>query len=65
MSATRLAARLPSTRQGVAKHLLFMAGSGMVTQSREGREVLFSLRTESLSSAGAWLAASARTGTAG
>ena len=56
MSATRLAERLPLTRQGVAKHLLFMAESGILTQAREGREVLFSLKTESLSAAAAWLA---------
>ena len=56
MSATQLAERLPLTRQGVAKHLLFMADSGIVTQARQGREVLFSLNTESLSSATAWLA---------
>jgi DNA-binding transcriptional ArsR family regulator len=55
MSATRRARKLPLTRQGVAKHLQLMSDSGIVTQSREGREVLFTLDTERLNSAGDWL----------
>jgi DNA-binding transcriptional ArsR family regulator len=55
MSATRLAERLPLTRQGVAKHLLLMAHSGIVMQARVGREVRFSIEAERLGSAAAWL----------
>lgn len=57
MSATRLASRLPLTRQGVAKHLVVMAESGIVTQERRGREVLFSLDSDRLAAASSWLAA--------
>lgn len=55
-TATTLAARLPVTRQAVVKHLRVLALAGLVTRSREGREVRYEVRTGPLTSAADWLA---------
>jgi ArsR family transcriptional regulator, cadmium/lead-responsive transcriptional repressor len=43
-SASALAAEMPVTRQAVAKHLTVLERAGLVTGSRQGREVLWSVR---------------------
>src|SRR5690606_38985672 len=40
-SATRLADRLPVSRQAVAKHLAVLEDAGLVTRERAGRETRF------------------------
>jgi DNA-binding transcriptional ArsR family regulator len=40
-TASRLAHGVPFTRQAVAKHLAVLEQAGLVTRSREGREVRF------------------------
>jgi DNA-binding transcriptional ArsR family regulator len=63
-TATDLAARLPVTRQAVAKHLAALSAAGMVEPSRQGRETRYRLAPEPLAAVAAWLdditAASAR-----
>lgn len=41
VSASWLAARVPFSRQAVAKHLLVLERAGLITRRKEGREVLF------------------------
>ena len=48
---TRLAARLPVTRQAVAKHLAVLTRAGLVQGRRHGREVRYSARPEQVSAA--------------
>ena len=50
-TASALAAALPITRQGVAKHLAVLERSGLVASRRAGREVLFRVRDERLDQA--------------
>ena len=45
-SASALADDVPFTRQAVAKHLTVLEGAGLVTHRREGREVLYDVRTD-------------------
>jgi ArsR family transcriptional regulator, cadmium/lead-responsive transcriptional repressor len=47
-SATALAAELPVTRQAVAKHLAVLDRAGLVAARKDGREVLYVVRTEGL-----------------
>jgi len=47
-TATTLAAELPVTRQAVTKHLAVLDRAGLVHGRRDGREVLYALRPESL-----------------
>jgi DNA-binding transcriptional ArsR family regulator len=49
------AARLPITRQAVAKHLAELVEAGVVEGTRRGREMQYSLRPEGLESAAQWL----------
>jgi DNA-binding transcriptional ArsR family regulator len=58
-TATGFAARLPISRQAVARHLQELEGAGVVVSTRSGRETLFSLRVESLADAAEWLEARA------
>jgi ArsR family transcriptional regulator, cadmium/lead-responsive transcriptional repressor len=51
-TASALAAALPITRQGIAKHLGVLERSGLVMSRRAGREVLFAVRGEGLDHAG-------------
>jgi DNA-binding transcriptional ArsR family regulator len=55
-TATTLAAELPVTRQGVAKHLAVLDRAGLVEARRQGREVLYTVRPEQLDAATRWMA---------
>jgi DNA-binding transcriptional ArsR family regulator len=50
-SATSLAADLPISRQGVAKHLAVLEAAGLVGRRRIGKEVRFAVQPEALESA--------------
>jgi DNA-binding transcriptional ArsR family regulator len=52
---TELAARLPITRQGVAKHLDLLEEAGLVEWSRTGRESRYRLTPEPFESAALWM----------
>ena len=54
-SASSLAARLPVSRQAVARHLAVLEDSSLVSRRRAGREVLFSARVEALTATAEWL----------
>lgn len=55
-SVPRLAARLPISRQAVAKHLATLNEAGLVERERgERREVRYRLRDGALSPATSWL----------
>ncbi len=51
VTASALAAALPITRQGIAKHLGVLERSGLVVSRRAGREVRFAVRGEGLDQA--------------
>jgi ArsR family transcriptional regulator, cadmium/lead-responsive transcriptional repressor len=55
-TATALAAELPVTRQGIAKHLAVLDRAGLVEARRQGREVLYSVRPDELDAATKWMA---------
>jgi DNA-binding transcriptional ArsR family regulator len=55
VTATQLAARLPVTRQAVAKHLDVLGAAGLVTFAREGREVRWTLTPGPLADAVHWM----------
>lgn len=54
-SATRLADRLPVSRQAVAKHLAVLEGAGLVTRERTGRETRFQANPEALDEVSQWI----------
>lgn len=54
-TATQLAADLPVTRQAVSKHLTTLRDAGLVDSRRRGRETLYSVNTEPLDAAAAWI----------
>ncbi|HEX2234145.1 MAG TPA: metalloregulator ArsR/SmtB family transcription factor [Thermoleophilaceae bacterium] len=54
-SATELARDLPVSRQAVVKHLGALAGAGLVSSRRKGREVRFRPTPEPMSEAMAWM----------
>lgn len=54
-SATTLAAPVAVTRQAVDKHLRVLERAGLVSATREGREVLYDVRGEELERSAAWL----------
>jgi len=57
-TATDLAATLPITRQGIAKHLALLADAGLVTSNAGGgRRVLYRHRSEPIKVAQSYLAA--------
>jgi DNA-binding transcriptional ArsR family regulator len=58
-SASALAARLPITRQAVAKHIRILADAGLVHSDRDGREVVFDIVAGGAADAASWLAATA------
>lgn len=61
-TATDLAARLPITRQAIAKHLALMADAGLVTpEPGERRRVRYRLRSAPVQLAQQFLAALANT----
>ena len=47
-SASTLSGLVPFTRQAVMKHLAVLEHAGLVTRSRQGREVRFSVHPERL-----------------
>ena len=57
LTATELAARLPVTRQAVAKHLGTLEAAGLVWSEKEGRDVRFRFDPQPLDDAVAWIAA--------
>jgi DNA-binding transcriptional ArsR family regulator len=60
-TATDLAARLPITRQAIAKHLALLAEAGLVTaEPGERRRVRYRLRSEPMRVAQQFMAALAR-----
>jgi DNA-binding transcriptional ArsR family regulator len=56
-TATELAVGLPVSRQAIAKHLTVLRSAGLVVSHKEGRDVRFAVRTQSLAHTAAWLAA--------
>ena len=55
-TATELAARLPISRQAVAKHLASLSEAGLLSRERAGREVRYRVVPEPLSEAMEWIA---------
>ena len=58
-SASALAARLPITRQAIAKHLRILTDAGLVRAGRDGRELRFDIVADGAADAASWLAATA------
>jgi predicted ArsR family transcriptional regulator len=56
-TATTLAARLPVTRQAVAKHLTVLDRAGLVVGHRHGRELRYAVQARTLRSTAQWMAA--------
>ncbi|MET7293092.1 metalloregulator ArsR/SmtB family transcription factor [Streptomyces griseoloalbus] len=56
-TATRLAERLPVSRQAVVKHLSVLDAAGLVSGSRVGREVRYTVRTVALDATARWMGA--------
>jgi DNA-binding transcriptional ArsR family regulator len=56
VTATRLAAELPVSRQAVAKHLEALAEAGLAEGERHGREKHYRLTPAPLAEAAAWMA---------
>ena len=54
-TATELAASEPVTRQAVVKHLQSLDEAGLVTPSREGREVRYAVTAAPLEDAVGWM----------
>ena len=54
-SATRLADRLPISRQAVAKHLVVLEEAGLVTRERAGRETRFMANPTALEEVSRWI----------
>lgn len=57
VTASTLAAELPISRQGVAKHLAALRRARLVRARRVGRETRYSLDAEPLGDAARWIAA--------
>ena len=55
VTASRLAAQLPITRQAVAKHLSALQGAELVSASKVGRETHYKLRPQPLDEAAQWI----------
>lgn len=60
-SASRLAERMPLTRQALVKHLSALEGAGLVERERRGREHVFAARPDVLVDTARWLESLART----
>jgi DNA-binding transcriptional ArsR family regulator len=54
-TATELAESEPVTRQAVVKHLQSLGEAGLVTPSREGREVRYAITAAPLEDAVGWM----------
>jgi DNA-binding transcriptional ArsR family regulator len=57
LTQTELAAELPISRQGVAKHLAALGEAGLVESSRDGRESRYRLTPEPFEAAALWMMA--------
>lgn len=55
-SATTLAEGLPVSRQAVVKHLAVLDAAGLVSGSRVGREVRYTVRPAALDATARWMA---------
>ncbi|WP_336211547.1 ArsR/SmtB family transcription factor [Nonomuraea sp. LPB2021202275-12-8] len=55
-TATTLAGRLPVSRQAVVKHLAVLDAAGLVSSSRAGREVRYTVRPAALNATARWMA---------
>jgi DNA-binding transcriptional ArsR family regulator len=60
-SATTLAARVPVSRQAVARHLAVLRDSRLVTSHRAGKEVLFTVCPEQFAATASWMTSLAAT----
>lgn len=60
-TATEIAARMPITRQAVAKHLAALDAAGLVSRSPAGREVRYHFDAAPLEELGRWAADTADT----
>ncbi|MDQ3533057.1 MAG: metalloregulator ArsR/SmtB family transcription factor [Actinomycetota bacterium] len=56
VSASQLAARLPVTRQAVAKHLSALSEAGLVSGERHGRQKLYRLTPGPMGDVMGWMA---------
>lgn len=56
VTATTLAEGLPVSRQAVVKHLSVLDAAGLVTGSRVGREVRYTVRPAALDATARWMA---------
>ena len=54
-SASELAARMPVSRQAIAKHLSSLAAAGLVDSARDGRQVRYRLTPGAFGDAVAWM----------
>lgn len=55
-TATKLAERLPVSRQAVVKHLAVLDAAGLVSGDRVGREVRYAVRPAALNLTARWMA---------
>ncbi|MGW6685403.1 ArsR/SmtB family transcription factor [Streptomyces sp. NPDC054961] len=55
-TATTLAGELPVSRQAVVKHLAVLDAAGLVSGSRVGREVRYTVRPAALDATARWMA---------
>lgn len=56
VTATTLAGGLPVSRQAVVKHLAVLDAAGLVSGSRVGREVRYTVRPAALDATARWMA---------
>jgi DNA-binding transcriptional ArsR family regulator len=54
-TATELSARLPITRQAVAKHMAALQDAGLVASERSGREVRYRVTPGPMADAAEWM----------
>ncbi len=54
-TSTEFAARVPISRQAVSRHLGELKRAGVVVSTKNGREVRYSLTTESMTEAMNWI----------
>jgi DNA-binding transcriptional ArsR family regulator len=55
-TATTLATELPVSRQAVVKHLAVLTAAGLISGSRVGREVRYSVHPQALDATAQWMA---------